>query len=213
MSNYRELLIGCGHSRTKRLFPSPKWKGIPSDIDVTQWQDLITLDINLECDPDIVCDLSCLRSFRIETGQIKRFEVTTHDIRKDRALELIDDYGLRDNLFNEIHAYEVLEHIGQQGKHVLFFQQFSEFWRILKPGGYFCATVPHWQSLWAWGDPSHTRVINEGTLTFLDLREYERQLGKTAMSDYRKELGETNFEVIQAYNQNEMFVFILRAIK
>ncbi len=36
-----------------------------------------------------------------------------------------------DNEFDEIHAYQVLEHLGQQGDYKLFFAQFSEFWRLL----------------------------------------------------------------------------------
>jgi len=35
----------------------------------------------------------------------------------------------------------VLEHIAAQGDFEHFFQQFSDFWRILKPDGLFCAAV------------------------------------------------------------------------
>jgi hypothetical protein len=39
--------------------------------------------------------------------------------------------------------------------------------------------------MWAWGDPSHRRVINEGSFTFLDQTQYAKQVGKTAMTDFR----------------------------
>ena len=101
------------------------------------WEELVTLDINPAHDPDVLHDLTVL------------------------------PLPFRDDEFDEIHAYEILEHTGQQGDYRFFFAQFQEFWRILKPDGLFIATVPHWQGLWAWGDPGHTRVINEGTLVFL----------------------------------------------
>ncbi len=94
--------------------------------------------------------------------------------------------------FDEIHAYEVLEHLGQLGDAEAFFSHFYEIWRILKPGGYLAATVPPWDGMWALGDPSHRRVINEGTLVFLDQEQYKIQVDgrdgeerKTPMSDFR----------------------------
>ena len=46
-----------------------------------------------------------------------------------------------DNFFDEIHAYEVLEHTGAQGDYKLFFHQFTRFWEVLKPDGLFLATI------------------------------------------------------------------------
>src|SRR5207253_648488 len=87
--------------------------------------------------------------------------------------------------FDEIHAYEVLEHLGGQGNWRFFFAEFTEYHRILAPHGSLYAAVPAWNSFWAWGDPSHKRIINEGTLSFLSQEEYAKQVGKTAMSDFR----------------------------
>ena len=91
-------------------------------------QELVTLDSNPSHSPDIVWDL--------------------------------DQYpwkwtkGLKEgSQFDEIHAYEVLEHLGEQGYAESFFGCFFEIWRLLKPGGYLAATVPHWQSMWATGSP------------------------------------------------------------
>lgn len=175
---YRELLIGCGHSREKRVFT-------PDDPLGGTWKDLTTLDINPTCKPDVVFDL--------------------------RRLGLMD-LPFDSNHFDELHAYEILEHIGCQGEVEQFFAEFHEYWRVLKPGGYLCATVPDYKSLWAWGDPGHTRVINAGTLLFLSKKQYE-QLGRTAMSDYRGLLYDMDFEVVRAKTHGELFVFVLRAIK
>ena len=88
-----ELLIGAGNNRDKKI----TFKDIPSE-----WSgELVTLDIDPECNPDIIHDLN------------------------DLPMPFDDD------MFDEIHAYEVLEHTGRQGDWLFFFNQFSEFWRIL----------------------------------------------------------------------------------
>src|SRR5687767_7500638 len=79
-----------------------------------QWVELVTLDVDPGVKPHVVHDLN------------------------DVSLPFADDN------FDEIHAYEVLEHCGHQGDWRFFFNQFYDFWRILKPGGYFVATVPMW---------------------------------------------------------------------
>ena len=106
--------------------------------DHPEWEGLVTLDDNPDVNPDI-----------------------NHDLWQ-RELPFVD------NTVDEIHAYEVLEHTGTQGDFRFFFEQFSDFYRVLKPGGYFFGTVPLPTSVWAWGDPSHTRVIPKETLLFRD---------------------------------------------
>lgn len=123
--------------------------------DTEDWRNLTTLDINKDHNPDIIHDL------------------TVHPLPFD------------DNTFDEIHAYEVLEHLRQQGDSKGFFADFSEFWRILKPKGRLYVTVPSRMSEWALGDPDHKRIVQKESLIFLDQEEYKKQIGKTAMSDFR----------------------------
>ena len=147
MTPYRELLIGCGRDKRKRYA-----------LDGTNgnWTNVVTLDYDERCDPDILHDLRLL------------------------------PYPFQDEWFDEIHAYEVLEHVGKQGDYKFFFAQFTEFHRILKPGGHMLITVPRWDSVWAWGDPGHTRVLNEGTFAFLDQANYGKQDTMTDYRDYYK---------------------------
>ena len=147
-----------------------------------KWTNLVTLDINADHNPDVVWDLTKL------------------------------PLPFADNEFSEIHAYEVLEHIGQQGDYKTFFAQFSEFWRILEPNGGLAGTSPMWNSVWAWGDPSHTRVIQRAQFTFLDQSEYTRQVGKTAMSDFRY-MYKADFQLPWFSEDNGSFAFLLQAIK
>lgn len=205
--DYRELLIGCGNSREKRLIPP----NIPATgVDRTRWQSLTTLDVDLACKPDIVCDLS-----RVDW----QGNFIVDQLTSDKGFPAVHSRGeeqeplLRSSYFDEIHAYEVLEHCGRQGDFKLFFAQFREFWRILKADGYLCATVPDWRSVWAWGDPSHTRVINEGTLVFLSKAQYAAQVGVTAMSDFRELLTPADFQIVGVNHVHDQFQFVLRALK
>ncbi len=140
----KELLIGCGHSREKRLGVEGR-KG---------WSDLTTMDMSKHVNPDVVHNLENL------------------------------PYPFKDEEFDEIHAYEVLEHCGQQGDWRFYFAQFREFDRILKPGGYMFITCPNWDKRWAWGDPGHTRIIGFEQLMFLNKSIYTDGAKKTSMTDY-----------------------------
>lgn len=121
-------------------------------------------------------------------------------------------YPFADGEFDEIHAYEVLEHCGTQGDAKFFFGQFYEFWRILKPGGHMFISVPMWDSFLAWGVPDHKRVLPSCIFGFLSPRYYDN-VGKPGYADYRKLLGPTHFDALGADEQGETLYVVLRAIK
>ena len=147
-----------------------------------EWKELVTLDHDPLCGADVTHDLNDL------------------------------PWPFEDGTFDEVHAYEVLEHIGRQGDYEAFFAHFGEIYRLLKPDGLLCATVPWWQDVWAWADPSHTRLIAPQTLVFLDQSQYAKQVGKTAMTDFRW-LWKGDFEPVAAERQDNQFWFALRAVK
>ena len=141
------------------------------------------LDIDESCNPDVVWNLN------------------------DRPLPF------KDNSFDEIHAYQVLEHVGRQGDFIGFFEEWDEYWRILKPNGLILATVPTHDCYWTWGDPGHSRVINEGTLTFLDRGLYS-EVGSSSRTDYRSVYsGDFKAVVIKRHDESAVLVFVLKAIK
>jgi SAM-dependent methyltransferase len=146
------------------------------------WKDLVTLDNDPRCDVQVVHDLETL------------------------------PLPFQDESFDEIHAYEVLEHIGRQGDAEFFFAQFSDFWRLLKPGGHFCGSVPLPTSKWAFGDPSHKRVLPRDAFLYLDQARYTEQVGKTTISDFRH-IYRADFVMVYAAEAGASLFFALRAVK
>ncbi len=151
--------------------------------DDREWKELVTLDMSPDHKPDVVWDLN------------------------KRPLPFAD------NTFDQIHAYEVCEHLGQQGDFRSFFEEWSEWWRILKPGGLFLGMSPHYSSRWCWMDPGHTRAYGPEMMVFLVQPEYTRQVGESPMSDYRF-VYKADFDIVHS-NVNERFNFCfgLKAVK
>src|ERR1700677_377234 len=193
-----ELLLGCGY-RWDKIAKAPG--------KLAEWDDLVTLDINPDCKPDLQCDLNdpywCCRPLTS---------------RGERAVaKYIDDKTcvnneLHENYFSEVHAYEVLEHLGQQGDITSFFHAFDNIYRILIPNGLLFATCPSIRSNWLWGDPGHRRVIQKESLIFLDQSQYTLQIGKTPMSDYRN-TWKSDFQILSSTDDGQFHRFVLQAIK
>lgn len=143
---------------------------------------ITTLDIDPSCSPTIVHDLNIL------------------------------PWPLPSSTFDEIHCYEVLEHLGQQGDYKSFFAHFSELYRILKPNALLFGTCPSYTSMWAWGDPGHTRLITKGSLAFLHQAQYSHQVGSTSMTDYRS-LYKADLAPIYINETPDQLLFVLQALK
>lgn len=179
----RYLLIGAGSEHGKRIaFGASEQNGQGSPERDFKGGELVTLDVDPDLKPDVVHNLDVL------------------------------PYPFATDEFDEIHAYEVLEHCGTQGDGAFFFGQFAEFWRILKPGGYFMASVPMWDSPQAWGVPDHRRCLPANIFGFLN-QDYYKNLGKPGYADYRKWLGTTNFRCVGADEGKDNLHVVLQAVK
>lgn len=148
-----------------------------------EWGNLTTLDFNDDHKPDVVWDISKL------------------------------PLPFEGDSFDSISAFEVMEHVGQQGDWKFFFDQWSDIWRILKPGGMFFGTSPHWSSAWAFGDPGHTRIVGAEQLTFLSQPNYAAQVGISPMTDYRF-CYRADFDLVHSkVNEAQQYEYVLRAVK
>jgi SAM-dependent methyltransferase len=195
----RQLLLGCGHRLKGRAGTNMYQKRMRVHGTDDQWDELTTLDLNPDVDPDLLCDLN-------STPWLARPRNGEH---RGELCEMESDY------WDEIHAYEVLEHLGALGDAFSFCAHFSEIWRLLKPGGHLLASVPSKRSGFFWGDPSHRRAILPESLTFLDQGEYVKQCDgpvPTPMSDFRG-FYKADFKQIEAADSGTHFLFILKAVK
>jgi len=154
------LLIGCGNSHDKRITFGPS------------------------TDPELDWGEGSLeKSFDNADLVLHDFSPDLDSVDYNNDLNMLP-YPWLDEEFDEIHAYEVLEHCGRQGDGDFFFAQFNEFWRITKPGGYMCISVPMWDAEVAWAVPDHCRVMPPGMFGFLT-KEYYEDVGKPGYGDYR----------------------------
>ncbi|MDO8597798.1 MAG: class I SAM-dependent methyltransferase [Sulfuricaulis sp.] len=119
------------------------------------WQgELIVLDMNPNCGADVIWDM------------------------EDRPLPFPDAH------FDEIHAYDCLEHWGRQGDWRGWFDEAAEYHRLLKPGGTMSIVVPMGADYFA--DPGHTRFFEPNHFRFLNQAWYEERLAAGAqITDYR----------------------------
>lgn len=188
---YKVLLLGCGH-KSALMFRPPI---------VTDEPEIVRLDMNEACQPDLLCDLDSPGWYARPITEAGR-----------NSLNNLFYGQIKKGYFHEVHAYEVLEHLGSQGDYHSFFDTFSNIYDLLVPGGYLCATVPSRFSAWLWGDPGHRRAVLPESLVFLDQGEYAKQCGITAMSDYRFYY-KSDFKAILGKDDKSTFSFILQAIK
>lgn len=156
------------------------------------------------------------RELDFDANRDQPYVLTTVDIVDTHNPDVVWDldhtpWPFEDNSYDEVHAYEVLEHLGAQGHAPSFFGTFAEIYRVLKPDGMLVGSCPKWDGIWAWSDPSHKRVISHATMVYLDATEYDN-VGKTAMTDFRY-LWHGDFQAVELANGPEQFFFRIRAIK
>lgn len=143
--------------------------------------ELVTLDMDPNCGADVVWDLD------------------KHPL------------PFPDNHFDELGAYDVLEHVGRQGDWKGYFDEFAEYWRILKPGGDFGIIVPIGGDHFA--DPGHTRFFSPNHFGFLGQEFYRINLERgTQVTDYRW-YWKLNFDIVffERHQDHHLYVILRKA--
>lgn len=140
--------------------------------------DLFTLDMNPNCGADVVFDMA--------SGKTLPFE---------------------DETFDEVGAYDVLEHWGQHGDWRGWFAEFAEYWRILKPGGRFGIIVPQGEDMLA--DPGHARFIHPNWFLMLNQNWYAKVIAEgQPVTDYRW-FWKRNFDIVFMERQGDHHLAVL----
>lgn len=131
-------------------------------------------------------------------------ELTTMDINPNVGADIVFDMErvaqggqlpFDDDTFDEIGAYNTMEHWGRQGDFRGWFHECGEYWRVLKPGGIMSILVPVGGD--ALADPGHTRFFEQNYFGFLSQEFYTRnEVLKSCFTDYRGWAWTRNFEVL-----------------
>jgi hypothetical protein len=210
--SYRELLLGCGYRRNRIIDPyAPVSPANGCRVDeALRWQQVLRVDLNPDCQPDYVMDIE--KGLTTYGAPPANHWCTPFFFPEPSSWGGHARYRLMEDSFHEVHAYEVLEHLGQQGDATSFFATFDDIWRVLVPEGWLCATVPSRYSQWLWGDPGHRRVIYPASLVFLNRPQYDKQLGRTASSDYRS-MFVGDWDIVYSHDNEETHSFVLQAVK
>lgn len=148
-------------------------------------------------------------------------ELTKMDINPNCGADVLFDMELvavgnrlpfDDDTFDEIGAYNTMEHWGRQGDFRGWFHECGEYWRILKPGGLMSALVPIGQD--ALADPGHTRFFHRNWFAFLSQAFYERNdVLATCFTDYRGWAWTKNFDILymQEHGGHHLAVVLRKA--
>ena len=118
----------------------------------SEWGELVTLDMDPTCGANLCHEQGKFGDYRLPFA---------------------------DEEFDEIAAYDCLEHWGRQGDWSGFFDEFEEYHRLLKPNGVMGILVPVGED--AHADPGHTRFFSRTQFHFLTREWYERK----NVTDYR----------------------------
>jgi SAM-dependent methyltransferase len=143
-------------------------------------------------------------------------ELTTIDMNPNCGADVVWDLDkhplpFSDDTFDEVHAYDVLEHLGRQGDWRGWFDECADYWRILKPGGTLIAIVPVGAD--ALADPGHTRFFSPEMFGFLQQDMYRQNLEKgSMMTDYRWYWKRNfNMAVIEKIANHHLAVVMIKA--
>lgn len=148
----RALFLGCGRDRSIKVRYGNEPETYSDDWEV------IGVDMNVEY-ADIHINMNLVH-----------------------PVELGATFDPENKKFDDIHAYDSLEHWGKVGDWKGWFDELAVYHQLLRPGGTFRVLVPIGED--ALADPGHCRFFHENHFKFLVKDFYELNKGKP-ISDYR----------------------------
>ena len=138
--------------------------------------------------------------------------ITRVDMDPNCGADIVMEYDggalpFDDDTFDEIHAYDSLEHWGTQGDWKGYFDEFAEYHRILKDKGKMYIIVPNTTDLFT--DPGHRRFFSQNHF-FMLMQDFYDQCKETntPCTDYRF-YWKKNFRVAVMRSSDHHFAVIL----
>lgn len=169
----------------------------------------------------IGCGHSRVKQLYIDGQKDWAGELTTMDVSPICGADIVFDMEdvavvrcpmpFEDNTFDEIGAFNTMEHWGRQGDFRGWFHECSEYHRILKPGGLMFILVPIGGD--ALADPGHTRFFQQNWFAFLNQSFYDQnEVKQTCYSDYRW-IWTLNFDIVhmQEHGGHHLAVILRKA--
>ncbi|RLJ09145.1 MAG: hypothetical protein DRP13_01055 [Candidatus Aenigmatarchaeota archaeon] len=108
-------------------------------------------------------------------------------------------YPFKDNVFDEVRIYHVLEHLEKPIKVM------EEVWRILKPNGIVKIKIPYWKLLTTFENPFHLHEFKEGW--FKNLSTFSSIYCKNGEVLMRSFLPKVNFKLVKTRKQRGRYKF------
>lgn len=111
--------------------------------------------------------ISMKQKLHLGCGTVIKKEWINHDCIPLPGVDIVHDlrifpWPFEDKQFDEILMKDVLEHLPDT------IRTFEELYRITKPGAKIYISVPYWNSVTAYGDPTHVKFFNEFSFDFFD---------------------------------------------
>lgn len=128
----------------------------------------------------IILNLGCGKTripntIGVDSSAIEDYVDVVHDLN-------VTPYPFTNNYADEIHFYDVLEHLDHPvGK-------LEELYRILKPKGVLFMRVPHFSSMGAFTDLTHVRPFGYTSFDCLDSNHYHHFYTSVQFKILRKEI-------------------------
>jgi ubiquinone/menaquinone biosynthesis C-methylase UbiE len=93
-----------------------------------------------------------------------------------------------DNSIDEIHSSHVLEHIEKLD------ELMKEMYRVLKPGGKMCGTVPHFSNAYYYSDYTHQKYFGLYTFSYFSNQDYFKRKVPAFYTQYKYEIHNIKLE-------------------
>lgn len=111
-----------------------------------------------------------------------------------------------DNFFEQIHAYNILEHLGTSPG--IFTNVVKEMYRVSQPGAIWNIQVPHHRCDLHWDDYTHVRTLTPKTFRMFDqefnFQTIERKLSESTFGIYHNvdlEITDVHYNITEYWRQ------------